>query len=1458
MRALAAAAGLLLGLAGAPQAAQPGSDQPGSDQPGNTPPAARWSALADPVFQTLGVAAGLPNPMALTALQDRDGFLWIGTGSGLARWDGYRFRTYGGDGQKPDDLPDTYVQALHLDHDGALWIGTSAGGLVRYDSEHDSFIPVPVASVRSGRIEIRAFADDGASGLLVGGGGGLYHLDTHAVHPRLVAETRDEVRGLPAGRVLCLLRDKLGALWVGTGHGVFRRDAGADAFQPVALPALTGAPAAVKALGEDSAGQVWIATTNTGAFVIDAARDAVTQLRSPERSANTLETMDVEAIGEAKPGEMWLGTTGHGIVVVDTRTMQTRRIRHDASRPTSLADDSVSNFYRDPAGLLWAATDSGLSFEAPARDGVRTLFARPGIANRISDPNLTSMTATPDGRVWLGLEHDGVAVIDAEAQHTSLVPADTALPGAIVSGVASLPDNDMVVGTWRGLFRVDADGHAAAPVALARAPQDSVVGALARIGSDLWLADADHLYRLRPGTGDTAEAMVSTSVLTDKRARTMLPDGAGRIWIGTWDGLNLYDPATGKVTQALADSADPSSLSSGLITCLATDRRGRLWVGTVGGGINILTGRSPAGAMLFHHLGVEDGLPNPNVDKLLIAADGQIWASTDDGLAQIDPGSLHIKSFHLADGVAIPAYWADSGAATKQGELLFGGAGGVTVVRPEGMATPLHHLHLVATDVRVGDTEMPAVHTRAGGAVQPLVISPDANSLSVEFSALDYADPGRDSYAYKLVGMDKQWIATDPTRRLAAYTNLPPGNFTLVLRATDPSGESAESELLLPIVVLPAWYQTVWALAAFILLAVLFVLSLVRASTDLLRRRQAELEQLIKKRTAELSRSNEALTGAADTLGTLSTIGQQITASLDRETVLTVLHETMSSLIDVPYFAVYLIGGSDRRPKLRFGMRNGHRVVAGDAMEEHADILMRAIAERREIALPTDGPAGAMSERSLICAPLVVFDRVLGAIVVQSWQVDAYEDRERLIFRTLCDYGAVALSNADTLVALAEVKSKLEQMAYSDGLTDLPNRRVFIERFNQFVVRYSEEGQQFALLLLDLDGFKAINDTYGHDTGDALLVETAERLRAIVRGTDVVIRLGGDEFAVLLGSVDGPGQIEEVCRRITESFAHGLRFKTTVLETSASIGVAVFPKDGETQERLYKAADLALYAVKKRGGGEAVFFEPALRDAALGDMAIRQDLSRAIELGQLAIHYQPLCSVPARRVCGFEALLRWRHPERGMIPPAEFIPIAEESGLIAKLGRFVLTDAVARARRWRDRNEPVIICVNLSVRHLAEGTVSDFLGDLLDGAGVDPAALCCEVTESALMNEAALAELHRLRALGVKISIDDFGTGYSSLAYLSTLPVDTVKIDRSFIAPLGSDDKANRVFRAIVDLAHTLDLHTIAEGCETEEQWRAIAAAGCNEMQGWLFARAMDDAAAEAFLAAHRGALVAG
>jgi EAL domain-containing protein (putative c-di-GMP-specific phosphodiesterase class I) len=243
-----------------------------------------------------------------------------------------------------------------------------------------------------------------------------------------------------------------------------------------------------------------------------------------------------------------------------------------------------------------------------------------------------------------------------------------------------------------------------------------------------------------------------------------------------------------------------------------------------------------------------------------------------------------------------------------------------------------------------------------------------------------------------------------------------------------------------------------------------------------------------------------------------------------------------------------------------------------------------------------------------------------------------------------------------------------------------------------------------------------------------------------------------------------------------------------------------------------------------------------------------QDLFRAIENNELEVHYQPVATVATRVASGFEALLRWRHPERGWISPAEFIPRAEETGLIKRIGAWVLTNAVRQIAEWRGLREGLTVAVNVSAQQLTEGSLSGFLARVLASEHVPPAAICIEVTEGALMQEAAVRELQLVRALGVAVAVDDFGTGYSSLSYLASLPVNTVKIDRSFVSPLGSSPRADRLFRAIVELAHTIDLKVVAEGCETEEQWRVIAAARCESVQGWLVAPALDPAAARAFL----------
>ncbi len=1148
-----------------------------------------WRSLADIIFQPLRHADGTATPMSFALTQDTEGFIWVGTGDGLARWDGYRFQIYRYKPHVQGALPGNFIQALHTDRHGKLWIGTTANGLASYDRDHDSFVPYAFGTRDSDRMDIRTIIDDGSDGLWVGSGSGLYHLDLSDGATRHVGHERNDPASLPEGRVSSLLLDRSGTLWVGTEHGLYRRDPETQGFRAVPLTGSADAAGAIQALMLDAGGRVWVGTLNQGAFVISADRRAIRQVQEPEGTTGPVQALTIECLLEIRPGEIWIGTTGSGIVAVDGATLRTRRIRHDPTRATSLVDDTVWSLYKDRSGLVWVGTNQGVTLTDPRELGILTMFGVTGRRDGVSDPDVTAVLAAADGRVWLGLPHDGIDILDPATARIVALRHDAGFPLAILEALAPAGDGGVYIATWHGLYHAEGSGAGITQIPLPGPRPDRPVTALARIEGTLWIGDSEALYRLGSDGGGIRQ-IVSGDELTDKRVRKIAPAPSGKLWIGTWNGLNLLDPATHRVDQIPANPADPTALSAGLITSLLTDRQGRLWVGTYGGGISILTGEAENGQMEFTRLGTDEGLPNVNVDTLLNGPDGHVWASTDDGIAEIDPVSLQIHSFHLAQGVAIGSYWTDSGAVTPQGDLLFGGSGGLTIIRPGHLSTRLRNAPVAVTDIHVGNRQVPPGRTSASGAIPPIVLRPEANSLTVEFSALDYTDPGRNRFAHKLDGLEKDWIPNDPGNRLVSYSNLPVGDYLLRLRGSNADGVWSETSL--PITVLPAWYQTLWFRLAAVLMSILVVALMLRLQTARLSHRQSELEQQIKQRTVELRQSNWAMERAAETLRDLGTIGQQITASLDLDTVLSVLHQNVTRLLDAPHFAVYLMQRASQNLVLRFGMQDDKPLLPdAPTTTYHRIHINRAISERREVVVvgytgtPASGNSGSESGDllSVICAPLIVHDRVIGVMLIQSPRVYAYGDRERLIFSTLCAYAAIALDNAATLVALAEVQAQLEHLAYSDGLTNLPNRRVYIDEFDRFVTRSRQRFQPFALLLIDLDRFKQINDTYGHDAGDALLVETAARLKASVRSTDVVIRLGGDEFAILLSNVDDPKAIEYACTRIADSFAEGLNFKGVTVPASSSIGVALFPYDGDTQERLYKAADVALYEAKRAG-----------------------------------------------------------------------------------------------------------------------------------------------------------------------------------------------------------------------------------------------------------------------------------
>jgi diguanylate cyclase (GGDEF)-like protein/PAS domain S-box-containing protein len=465
-------------------------------------------------------------------------------------------------------------------------------------------------------------------------------------------------------------------------------------------------------------------------------------------------------------------------------------------------------------------------------------------------------------------------------------------------------------------------------------------------------------------------------------------------------------------------------------------------------------------------------------------------------------------------------------------------------------------------------------------------------------------------------------------------------------------------------------------------------------------------------------------------------------------------------------------------------------------------------------------------------------------VVVESRHVLTHYDSEP---------GFVIETNRDITERKA-LGERLQHQAHHDLLTNLPNRQLFLDRLEQALRRTRiHPGHKVAVLFVDLDNFKVVNDSLGHEVGDLLLVRVGERLRGCLRPEDTLARFGGDEFAMLLENVQNPRDAVRVAERIIEELGNSFVLEGRELVLRASVGIALGQDRTKGSGDLLKEADTAMYRAKADGAGYQVF-EPRMYEQALRRLKLENDVRRAIEVKEFVVNYQPIVELKTGGVWGSEALVRWKHPERGLLEPSQFVPVAEETGLIVPLGERVLEEACRQAVKWqrgRSDTNSLVVCVNLSAKQLRRQDFAETVKRVLRRTGLDSRCLCLDITETLYITvlEGNTAALDELRQMGVRISIDDFGVGYSSLAYLKRLPADTLKIDRTFVAGLGEDVEDTAIVRMLVDLAHTLGMTIVAEGVESEEQAEQLKEMGCDLAQGFYFAKPLPPEAVSEFLA---------
>lgn len=816
----------------------------------------RWSEMGDTLFHHLSVEQGLPNAFVTALAQDKDGFIWVGTQGGLARWDGYHFEHYTANLADPKGLPDPWVTVIRQDKQGRLWIGTNAGGLALFDRSKDQFLRVAVSASGTSHVNVRAILDDTQGNLWVGTRGGL---DCFLADGKTVQHFRhenDDPNSLPSDRILSLLEDRLGRLWIGTNKGLVFRDKTSTQFKILTLPLAKAGDVIISSLTESSDGKLWIGTNAHGVFVFDAKREKLVALPLANllnRAETKTAAVVINEMREAVPGKMWISTYEMGIVSVDITSLQQKMIRHDIALPSSLSDETVLSILRDQSGLVWVGTQNGLDRHDPNNLAVHTLLGGPSRPDSFIDTDFMSMASLPDGSIWFGALHKNIQVLDPITAQLKELPQSPDRPATKVFRCCVVRGKQVYFGTNNGVFRSDLDARKMEEVNVF--PRlGTRVSSLALIDDDLWISGEDGLWVKSLKTAEPAFRPPGLDALKKVYVNEIVADNEGHIWIGSFhDGLYRYDQKTHALVHLTANSLDKTALPHNDVSNFLLDSRGWLWVGTQGGGIALLKNTREQTVYQFERITQAQGLPNDVVDKILEDNFGNVWVSTDEGIARIDYKTKAVDRLQRSEGVINAGFWSNSGAKTAHGDLMFGGVSGIVVIQPALYKKWDYHAPVVVTGLQLGGRKIPAIVMNSQAGMQKkLDIFPEANSLAVEFSALDFSAPEKNRYAYRLDGYDKAWIETDATRRLAAYTNLSPGNYQLRLRGSNRNGTWTEKEFVFPIHVIPAWYQTWWAYVVYALLTLGVLFMLIRWRLWALKEQNRVLESLVVERTCAL------------------------------------------------------------------------------------------------------------------------------------------------------------------------------------------------------------------------------------------------------------------------------------------------------------------------------------------------------------------------------------------------------------------------------------------------------------------------------------------------------------------------------------------------------------------------------------------------------------------------------
>ncbi len=1441
-------------------------------------------------------------------LQDSTGLIWVGTQGGLHRYDGYEFSLLMRDPERANGLPESLVTALGESDLAQMWVGFRAHGVRRFDRTKTQFIaPKPVDEkfnlLNMG--EVRAFFPLDGGKVLVGSERGLDLVDSK---DRIQSIWRPQLR-MDVGGVFDfsdLKEDRF--VYAASHEGVLQIERKTNAVE--IIKAWPDAALSVKKLGRT----LYIGAVD-GLWALDLVqqkRQRVWPLLATDLGAH------VTDLCADKLGRIWASLPNQGLLVFDTYSKTSETIATQNGVRGALPENTVRSLYLDRSGMLWIGGDfRGLSYLDTSGTKFKLLRDELGKGS-VDENNVRSIYGDERGELWVGTEGDGLKTYSFIKQEfteqneyieKSLRKNGASLPKRWrVLGMAADAQDNLWLATNLGAHRIEMSSRIVSSLPLGeKSINDSVLRSIAVLrDGTVWMGtNSQGLIRYDPRVQSYDYFKYEQNVkqgLWHNNVLALKEDREGRLWIGSFDGVNLYEPKTGLLRRLSAQEQKESDPTRDAVRVIHESQDGKIWLGTHSGLIRI--DEIVNDTLKITKYSQRDGLANQTVYGILESPRDVFWLSTNRGISRIDVNLKKVQNFAQRDGLQGYEFNGGSFARLADGRFAFGGSSGINIFDPREVSESKFDPQIVFTAYRIGDVQKTI---EAPETFKTLLVAPKESTVSLEFASLDFASPKQNRFQYRLDGLHQSWQGLD-NRHQITFTDLAPGNYNLRVRGSnrDQIFGTHEAELKLKIAAL--WWQTSFAKFAFaaLLIALLFW------ALWLQRRRYLRERQYRRDLQLREERFRLALWGNSDEfwvwdlardkilrLGADRLLGfehqQEISGAQWREKgvhpedlplVVRRIEDHLSGKLDY-YESEHRIRNAKNEwtwviTRGKVVERDEHGValkLAGTARDITATLQIDR--ERRiagevvrcmsEAVSVSDLDFNFISVNPAFCeltgyqvkeiigrdAALLnghqhspeYFHQIRRELILHGhWHGEVWQRRKNgEEFLCALELSEVRDSRGDRTHWIAmftdvtdrkRAEQELRYLANYDTLTSLPNRTLLGERLSHALLRARRLGTKVAVLFLDLDRFKHVNDSLGHAAGDRLLKSAAQRLRANVRESDTVARLGGDEFTVVLEDLMSITDAEIIARKLIEAFENSLEIdRGQEITITPSIGISIFPDHGQVPTDLLKYADTAMYSAKDRGRNTYQTYNAHMDALAQRRALMINLLRRAAERDELKVEYQPKMRLVDKTIVGFEALLRWHSPALGLVSPTQFIGLAEEAGLIGPIGEWVLREACHQIVRFnRTGRVEMSVAVNISSLQLSREDFAFTVSKILRETGAPTHQLELELTESVVMSNAeqTTTALTRIRALGVTLAIDDFGTGYSSLSYLKRLPIDTLKIDKTFVRDIIEDPDDAAITKTVIMMAHAMSLKVVAEGVETQAQLDYLQAQNCDMVQGFL------------------------